>query len=102
MAAFFLPDVVRRLAPVTQREVGGHARSAVGHRGSHAAVESVQGKAEAGEVSQMLQGFVADASVDVEQAHCIDDDGRVAEPMKEVVRVRVVGAEYGRGDDGTG
>ncbi|MCY1221794.1 hypothetical protein D9M72_338630 [compost metagenome] len=87
------------LAQVLQ-ELGSHARSAALLRGNSAAIESIQGKAEAGEIAQMLQGFIADASLDVEQAQCIDDDRRVAEPMKEVVRVRVVVAEDGRSDDG--
>lgn len=74
------------LAQVLQQS-GRHARPAVLHRDHRAAVESVQGKAEAGEVAQVPQGLVTDAPVGMEQAQRIDDDGGIAEPMEEVVRV---------------
>ncbi len=80
----------------------GHDLLAPGRRrDERAAVELFERQAEAHEVGEVAEApSSADVARFVEQPHGIDHDGRIAEPMEEVVRIRVVGAEHRRGDDG--
>ena len=66
-----------------------------------AAIELCSDETEAHEVARNARSAsVAEAAVSQQQPQRIDDHRRVAEPVKEIVRVRIVGSQHRRGHDG--
>ena len=65
------------------------------------AVEPVQRQGESDEVAKIRERPGSDRPVLVKNTQCIDDDGGIAKPVKEIIRVGVPGGENRGSDDGT-
>ena len=65
-----------------------------------APIQILQRQAEAHEVCEMREKLAAHRAVLEQNPQSIDHDGRIAKPMEEIVRFRIIGTQHGRGDDG--
>ncbi len=77
-----------------------HLLSPVRRRVERTPIERFQRQTEAHEIGEVRERLRTEVSCFVKQAHGVDDDRGVPEPVKEVVRIRIVGPEHRRSDDG--
>ncbi len=80
-------------------EVGRHLRAPRRSRHELAPVERFHRETEVHEVGEVRQRLLARLPRFVEQANGIDHDRRIAKPVEEIVRIRVIAAGHRRGDD---
>jgi len=59
-----------------------------------AAVQRIGGQAEVHELFEQLQGLITERAALVEDAQRIHDHRRITVPVKEIIRVGIVGGEH--------
>ena len=64
------------------------------------AVESLQRQGEPDKVAEMGERFGTERAVFMEHPHCIDDDGRIPEPVEEVIGIGIPVSEHRGCDNG--
>jgi len=82
-------------------EQGGlNLRPEVARAQELAPIERLQRARELHEFLEVMHGGALGVTSQECYAQCIDDEGRIPEPVEEVVRVRVVVRRHGGGEDG--
>ncbi len=80
-------------------EIGSHALAPPGLLHQLAAVQGIKLEAEVHELLEQLQRLIAQGAALVEDAQRVHDERRVPVPVKEIVRVRIVGSQNRGGHD---
>ena len=80
-------------------KVGGN-RIAPSRLAQGASIQILQRQAEADKVREVREELAIDPIVFEQNAQSVNHDGGVAKPMEEIIRLRIIGTQHGRGDDG--